>query len=107
MDGVREHMGPDYDVDKHFGPRYSVWDQRVCIVPDGDLFDALKGGRAEVVTDNIERFTKTGIRLSSGRELEADLIVTATGLEMQLMGGVTVSVDGKPFELGSSLSYKG
>jgi monooxygenase len=107
MDGVREYLGADYDVDKHFGPRYGVWDQRVCIVPDGDLFEALKAGRAEVVTDVIERFTKTGIHLSSGRELEADLIVTATGLEMQLLGGVSVSVDGKPFELGNSLSYKG
>jgi cation diffusion facilitator CzcD-associated flavoprotein CzcO len=107
VDAAKEALGPDYDVNKHFNPRYGVWDQRVCIVPDGDLFAALKSGRAEVVTDEIERFTPQGVQLRSGRLLEADLIVTATGLEMKLMGGVDVTVDGRPFELGRSLSYKG
>jgi cation diffusion facilitator CzcD-associated flavoprotein CzcO len=107
VDGARAALGPDFDVDKHFSPRYNVWDQRVCVVPDGDLFRAVRSGRAQVVTDEIERFTPQGIRLRSGRELEADLIVTATGLEMKLMGGVAVTVDGRPFEVGRSLSYKG
>ncbi|HET8932532.1 MAG TPA: NAD(P)/FAD-dependent oxidoreductase [Polyangiales bacterium] len=107
VDGVKEALGPNYDVAKHFNPRYSVWDQRVCIVPDGDLFQAVKSGRAEVVTDEIERFTPQGVQLRSGRLLEADLVVTATGLEMKLMGGVSVTVDGRPFEVARSLSYKG
>jgi cation diffusion facilitator CzcD-associated flavoprotein CzcO len=107
VDAIKVALGPDYDVNKHFNPRYSVWDQRVCIVPDGDLFEAVKSGRAEVVTDEIERFTPQGVQLRSGRLLEADLIVTATGLEMKLMGGVSVTVDGRPFEVGRSLSYKG
>jgi monooxygenase len=107
VDAAKEALGPQFDVDTHFTPRYGVWDQRVCVVPDGDLFQAMKNGRAEVVTDAIDRFTPKGILLKSGRELEADLIVTATGIEMKLMGGVTVSVDGKPFEIGKSLSYKG
>jgi cation diffusion facilitator CzcD-associated flavoprotein CzcO len=107
VQGVREALGADFDVDKHFKPSYGVWDQRVCIVPDGDLFAAVRGGKAEVVTDEIERFTKKGVRLRSGQELEADLIVTATGLEMKLMGGVALTVDGRPSELKQSLSYKG
>jgi monooxygenase len=107
VDAVKEALGPGHDVDKHFSPRYGVWDQRVCVVPDGDLFEAMKAGRAEVVTDAIERFTPKGIRLASGRELEADMIVTATGIEMKLMGGVSVTVDGRPFEMAHALSYKG
>lgn len=107
LDGVRQALGSSVDVEKHFSPRYGVWDQRVCIVPDGDLFQAIKSGRAEVVTDEIERFTPQGIRLRGGQELEADLVITATGLDMKLMGGVNVSVDGRPFEVNRSLSYKG
>jgi cation diffusion facilitator CzcD-associated flavoprotein CzcO len=107
MNATKEALGASVDVDKHFSPRYGVWDQRVCLVPDGDLFESIKSGRAEVVTDEIERFTPQGIRLRSGRELEADLIVTATGIEMKLMGGVKVTVDGRAFEVSKSLSYKG
>lgn len=107
LGGVREALGPDYDVDTHFSPRYGVWDQRVCIVPDGDLFEAVRSGKAEVVTDQIERFTKDGIRLRSGKELQADLIVTATGLDMKLMGGVALEVDGRRVELSQSMAYKG
>ena len=105
--GVRMELGPDYDVGKHFTPRYKPWDQRVCLVPDGDLFKTLRSGRASVVTDEIDTFTETGIRLKSGEELQADLIVTATGLELQPIGGLSLAVDGKPVELPKVITYKG
>ena len=104
---VRAELGPDYDVATHFTPRYNPWEQRLCLVPDGDFFRAIRGGRAVVVTDEIERFTVTGIRLKSGRELPADLIVTATGLSLQLLAGVTFEVDGRAVDPAASLSYKG
>jgi monooxygenase len=104
---VREHLGPDYDVATHFTPRYNPWDQRLCLVPDADLFQSIKAGRAEVVTDTIERFVPEGVALTSGRTLPADVIVTATGLELALMGGVPLSVDGVPVETGEKLQYKG
>jgi cation diffusion facilitator CzcD-associated flavoprotein CzcO len=107
VDGVREALGASFDVDKHFKPSYGVWDQRVCIVPDGDMFAAIRAGRASVVTDEIDRLTPKGIRLRSGQEIEADLIVKATGLDMKLMGGVALTVDGRPHELKQSLSYRG
>jgi monooxygenase len=106
-DEIRRLLGPDYDVDTHFSPRYNPWDQRVCLVPDGDLFEALKSGRASVVTDHVETFTERGIRLRSGQELDADLIVTATGLELMALGGVDLSVDGARVELANTMSYKG
>jgi monooxygenase len=104
---VREHLGPDYDVDTHFTPRYNPWDQRLCLVPDADLFAALKDGSASVVTDHIETFTPTGLKLQSGATLDADVIVTATGLNMQLLSGMEVVVDGKVADLSKSMSYKG
>ena len=107
IDMVRGHLGPDYDVDTHFTPSYNPWDQRLCLVPDADLFEAIKAGRADVVTDTIETFTVGGIRLASGKELAADIVVTATGLDMQLAGGVHFSVDGAPVALNEALSYKG
>ncbi|WBH17079.1 flavin-containing monooxygenase [Sphingomonas radiodurans] len=107
LDAVREHLGPDYDVGTHFTPRYNPWDQRLCLVPDADLFDTIKAGRADVVTDTIERFTPTGILLTSGRELRADIIVTATGLEVKLLSGISPVVDGVPIKMGSALQYKG
>jgi monooxygenase len=106
-DGVLEALGPDYDIDKHFAPRYNPWDQRMCLIPDGDLFEALKAGRASVVTDRIETFTEKGIQLQSGQELAADLIVTATGLNVQMLGGMQVSVDGDKVDLATKLTYKG
>jgi cation diffusion facilitator CzcD-associated flavoprotein CzcO len=106
-DGVRKALGADYDVGTHFTPRYNPWDQRVCLVPDDDLFDSIKTGRASVVTDHIECFTEHGLRLRSGTELPADLVVTATGLELQVLGGVDVTVDGRSIELGKALTYKG
>ena len=104
---VRKQMGPDYDVATHFTPTYNPWDQRICLVPDADLFTALKSGKAEVVTDHIESFTETGIQLKSGRVLEADLVVSATGLVLQAMNGLKLSVDGRPIDPGKTLSYKG
>ena len=107
VDGIRKSMGPEFDVAKHFTPTYRPWDQRVCLVPDGDLFEALRSGRAEVVTDRIETFTEKGLRLQSGNELEADLIVMATGLKLLLLGGVQLSVDGRPVDVGKTVNYKG
>jgi monooxygenase len=104
---VREALGPSYDVAKHFTPRYGVWEQRVCLIPDGDLFESLRSGRAEVVTDQIDRITPTGISLKSGQELAADLIVKATGLELEVAGGCEFTVDGRRFEPAESFNYKG
>lgn len=107
VSGVRAALGPDYNVEKHFTPSYKPWDQRVCLVPDSDLFRAIRSGRASVVTDQIETFTEHGIRLKSGHYLEADLVVTATGLDLLALGGIAMVVDGKPVELNKTLSYKG
>jgi cation diffusion facilitator CzcD-associated flavoprotein CzcO len=107
LDQVTKELGPDYDVATHFKPRYNPWDQRMCLVPDGDLFAAIREGRASVVTDQIETFTEKGILLRSGGEIEADLIVTATGLELEVMGGMECFVDGEAVQPASKLSYKG
>ncbi len=104
---VRKQMGPDYDVATHFTPTYNPWDQRICLVPDADLFTALKSGKAEVVTDHIETFTETGIKLKSGKVLEADIVVSATGLVLQAMNGLKLTVDGRVIDPGKTLSYKG
>jgi cation diffusion facilitator CzcD-associated flavoprotein CzcO len=107
VDMVRAAVGPDVDVDRHFSPGYNPWDQRVCLVPDGDLFDALRQGRASVVTDTIQTFTPQGIRLQSGQELAADLVVTATGLQLNVLGDVRLSLDGVPVDAAQLLVYKG
>ncbi len=104
---VRDALGPDYDIAKHFTPRYNVWDQRVCAIPDSDLFEAIKAGSVSVVTDTIERFTATGIALTSGAQLDADIVVTATGLEMQMLGGAELFVDGRKVEMAETMFYKG
>jgi cation diffusion facilitator CzcD-associated flavoprotein CzcO len=104
---VRAELGPDYDVATHFTPRYNPWDQRLCLVPDADLFAAIRGGRAAVVTDTIARFTPNGIALESGATLDADIIVTATGLDMQLMSGIQITVDGALIDPSQTFSYKG
>jgi len=96
----------DYPIDEHFRPAYNPWDQRLCAVPDGDLFKAIADGMASVVTDRIVTFTETGILLESGDHLEADIIVTATGLNVQLFGGVTLTVDGEPVHLPDTVAYK-
>ena len=104
---VREHLGPDYDIATHFTPRYNPWSQRLCLVPDADMFEAIKSNRASVVTDQIESFTEKGILLKSGKELEADIIITATGLVMQAYGGIELFVDGQRVDPGKALAYKG
>jgi cation diffusion facilitator CzcD-associated flavoprotein CzcO len=104
---VRAQLGPDYDVETHFTPRYNPWDQRLCLVPDADLFNAIKAGAVSVVTDHIATFTEGGIRLKSGAELEADLVVTATGLNLQALNGLELVVDGRAVAAGKTMSYKG
>jgi len=104
---ARHQLGKDFDVATHFTPDYKPWDQRVCVVPDGDMFKAIRKGRASVVTDHIARFTESGILLKSGKELAADVVVLATGLKIKVLGGVAVTVDGKPFHASESMSYKG
>ena len=102
---VKKQLGEGADM-THFTPSYNPWDERLCAVPDGDLFKVIRRGKASVVTDHIETFTKTGIRLKSGKELQADIIISATGLSLQLLGGVEVAVDGKPTQVSESMSYR-
>ena len=105
---INKKMLPGHvDVDTHFNPKYDPWDQRLCAVPDGDLFRALRDGKADVVTDRIETFTAQGIRLESGRELHADIIVTATGLNLQIFGGIEVQVDGATIAPQETIAFKG
>jgi cation diffusion facilitator CzcD-associated flavoprotein CzcO len=98
--------GPGTDI-RHLTPRYKPWDQRLCLVPDGDLFTAIRQGRATVVTDQISHFTPTGLQLASGQTLAAEVIVTATGLDLLALGGMALTVDGRPVVLKDCLSYKG
>ena len=105
--GVRKELGPDYDVETHFTPSYNPWDQRLCLVPNSDLFTAIRSEKASVVTDHIDALTATGIRLKSGRELAADIVVTATGLTLAVMGEVDFTVDGAPVDFGETWTYKG
>lgn len=105
--GLERQLPKGYDIDTHFTPRYDPWDQRLCAVRDGDLFRAISAGTASVVTDHIDTFTETGLLLESGAELEADVIVTATGLELLFIGGIELSVDGVAVDLPNKLTYKG
>ena len=104
---VKRELPEDYDVDTHFNPKYEPWDQRLCMVPDGDLFKALSDGSASIITDRIETFTEGGLRLESGRELEADIIVTATGFDLLAFGGIEFNVDGREINLPETFAYKG
>ena len=104
---VRDELGDDFDVEKHFTPDYDPWDQRLCLVPNSDLFRALRAGRASVATDEIECFTETGVRLASGEEIEADIIVTATGLDLIVLGGVGFAVDSAPVDFAETVTYRG
>jgi cation diffusion facilitator CzcD-associated flavoprotein CzcO len=104
---VRKELGPDYDVEKHFTPSYNPWDQRLCLVPNSDLFEAIRSGKASIVTDRIQRFTETGIELESGKTLEADIIVTATGLNLVVLGEMQFVVDGAPVDFSETWTYKG
>jgi len=104
---VHGWMGDDFAIDTHFNPSYKPWDQRLCLVPNGDLFRSLRKGTSSIVTDHIERFTENGIQLKSGETLEADIIITATGLELLLLGGLKLEVDGVETKVADSLTYKG
>jgi len=104
---VREELGPDYNVAKHFTPSYNPWDQRLCLVPNSDLFLAIKSGAASVVTDTIEKFTPTGVQLSSGEHLDADIIVTATGLQLVTLGEMDFVIDGEVVDFKKTWTYKG
>ncbi len=105
--GLERQLPAGYDIDKHFKPNYDPWDQRLCLVPNGDLFDAIADGSASIVTDRIETFTETGVKLVSGAEIEADVIVTATGLNLLVLGGLEFCVDGEEIALADTMSYKG
>ncbi|MDI4232925.1 NAD(P)/FAD-dependent oxidoreductase [Bradyrhizobium sp. Arg237L] len=107
LGGIKMALGPDYDIGTHFTPRYNPWEQRLCLVPDGDLFKSIREKRASVVTSRIDTFIRNGIRLEDGSELPADIIITATGLILQVLGGVEVSVDGRKVDFANTLSYKG
>jgi monooxygenase len=104
---VRTELGPDYDIEKHFTPSYNPWDQRLCLIPDSDLFKQISAGTVSVVTDHIDTFTKSGIRMQGGEEVEADIIVTATGLELKVLGGVEFTKDGEKIDFAQTWSYKG
>ncbi len=106
LQGVKKHMGENFDM-KHFTPNYNPWEQRICVVPDGDLFNVVRDGQASIVTEHIDTFTEKGIKLKNGQELEADIIVTATGLDVRLLGGCTVDIDGEMLDVGTKLTYKG
>jgi monooxygenase len=105
--GVRRQLGKGFDVERHFSPSYKPWDQRLCMVPNGDLFRAIQTGRASICTDHIERFTERGIRLRSGAELDADVVVSATGLKLAVLGNIRFAVDGRAVDLATTMSYKG
>jgi len=104
---IRKSMGSDYPLSPHFTPNYKPWDQRLCLVPDNDLFDSLKAGHADVVTAEIERFTADGIKLKTGEEIKADIIITATGLNLQILGGAQFSLNDKPIDFSETFSYEG
>lgn len=107
LGGIRKELGPDYNIEKHFSPDYNPWDQRLCLVRNGDLFAAMRAGTVSIVTDSIDHFTEHGIRLTSGDELKADVVVTATGLKMEIWGGVSVEVDGRAVQPADTITYKG
>jgi cation diffusion facilitator CzcD-associated flavoprotein CzcO len=107
LEGVRAYLGADYDVETHFTPRYRPWRQRIAFIPDGDLFQAVRAGKTSVVTDEIDRFTQTGILLKSGKVLEADIIVTATGFNLNVLGDIEFTIDGKPLVFSDTVTYRG
>ena len=105
--GARAYLGRDFDIETHFTPRYRPWQQRIAVIPDGDLYVAMRGGRASVVTDGIETFTARGIRLKSGKALDADIVVTATGLNVNVFGDITLKVDGKTRDMSKAITHRG
>jgi cation diffusion facilitator CzcD-associated flavoprotein CzcO len=107
LGGISAVLGPDYDIVTHFTPRYRPWRQRIAFVPDADLFQSIKSGKASVVTDEIDRFTEHGILLKSGRSLDADIIVTATGFNLNILGDIDFTIDGKPLDFAETVTYRG
>jgi cation diffusion facilitator CzcD-associated flavoprotein CzcO len=107
LEGVKAFLGPDFDVAKHFTPSYRPWRQRIAFVPDGDLFQGINAGKATVVTDHIERFTEQGILLKSGETLEADIIISATGFKLNVLGDIAFEIDGKPLNFADTVTYRG
>jgi|TARA_R100000501_G_scaffold4652_1_gene9991 cation diffusion facilitator CzcD-associated flavoprotein CzcO len=107
LDAARRKLGAGFDVETHLTPRYGPWEQRLCLVPDDDLFDALKAGNADMVTGEIATFTPDGLKMKDGTKVEADIVVTATGLNLKLLGGMTLSIDGEPARLNQTYPYKG
>jgi cation diffusion facilitator CzcD-associated flavoprotein CzcO len=107
LGGISAVLGPDYDIATHFTPRYRPWRQRIAFVPDADLFQAIKRGKASVVTDEIERFSQNGILLKSGKTLEADIIVTATGFNLNVLGDIAFTIDGTPLDFADTVTYRG
>ena len=107
IEGVRAYLGPDYDVGTHFTPSYRPWRQRLAFVPDGDLFQGIRSGKASVVTGEIERFDETGIRLKSGEHLDADIIITATGFHLSVLGDIAFEIDGEPLVFSDTVTYRG
>jgi len=107
LEGVKEYLGPDFDIEKHFTPRYRPWQQRIAFIPDGDLFEGINAGKASVVTDEIDTFTENGILLKSGEELSADIIVTATGFNLNVMGDIAFTVDDEPLAFPDTVTYRG
>ena len=105
--GVRAYLGPDYDIQSHFTPRYRPWRQRIAFIPDGDLFRGIAAGKAAVATGEIERFTRNGIRLKSGEELPADIIITATGFNLNVLGDIPFAIDGRPLDFHDTVTYRG
>jgi cation diffusion facilitator CzcD-associated flavoprotein CzcO len=107
LEGVRALLGPDFDIAKHFTPRYRPWRQRIAFVPDGDIFQGIVSGKASIVTDEIETFTETGLQLKSGETLDADIIVTATGFNLNALGDIAFNIDGKPLDFADTVTYRG
>ncbi len=107
LSAVRGHLGDDYDIDTHFTPTYRPWRQRIAFVPDGDVFEGIRSGKASVVTDEIERFTGTGIQLKSGQHLDADIVVTATGFNLNVLGDIAFEIDDKPLVFSDTVTYRG
>jgi cation diffusion facilitator CzcD-associated flavoprotein CzcO len=107
LEGIRAILGPDFDIETHFNPRYRPWQQRIAFVPDGDLFEGIKSGKASVVTDEIECFTETGIRLRSGDHLDADIIITATGFNLNVLGDIDFTIDDEPMRFADTVTYRG
>jgi cation diffusion facilitator CzcD-associated flavoprotein CzcO len=107
LGGIRAVLGPDYDIETHFTPSYRPWRQRIAFVPDADLFQGIKSGKASVVTDEIDRFTPAGIVLKSGRTLDADIIITATGFNLNVLGDIAFTIDGKPLDFAETVTYRG